>query len=52
MSSRIRILAVQLGCKSFLNSIKRLVMSVVFALLAVGVMLAARWVLLTQIRIL
>lgn len=41
----------RLGYLSFHNSIRRLLMSVVFLLLAAGVTLAARWVLLTQIRI-
>lgn len=51
MSSKILILPGRLGFLSFPSFIERLVMSVVFALLAVGVMLAALWVLSTQIKI-
>lgn len=51
MSLKILILPGRLGFLSFRSSTRRLLMSVVFLLLAAGVMLAARWVLLTLIRI-
>lgn len=51
MSLKILILPGRLGFLSFPNYIKRLAMSVVFALLAVGVMLGGLWVLSTLMPI-
>ena len=51
MSLKILILPGRLGFLIFHNSIRRLLMSVVFLLLAVGVILAGLWVLSIQIKI-
>lgn len=52
MSLKILIFPGRIGFLIFPSFIRRCAMSVVFLLLGAGVMLAARWVLLTQIPIL